>query len=52
MELMDLKDRKNFLNNYLYPAIEFGFIELLYPESPNHPKQKYRLTDKGKAMLG
>ncbi|MCD8297182.1 MAG: hypothetical protein LUC88_06370 [Prevotella sp.] len=45
MELMALKDRKSFLDSYLNPAIESGFIELLYPESPKHPKQKYRLTD-------
>lgn len=23
----------------------------LYPNQPNHPKQKYRLTDKGKELL-
>lgn len=51
MELMLLKDRKSFLYGYLYPAIESGFVELLYPENPKHPRQKYRLTDKGKELL-
>ena len=52
MELMQLKDRKSFLYGYLYPAIESGFVELLYPKNPKHPKQKYSLTDKGKDLLG
>ena len=51
MELVELTDRKNFLNNYLNPAISEGFIEPLYPDSPNHPKQKYRLTGKGLEWL-
>lgn len=44
MELMNLKDRKNFMNNYLNPAIQSGLIESAYPNQANHPKQKYRLT--------
>ena len=48
MGLMQLKDRENFLNNYLNPAIEAGLVAPLYPENPKHPKQKYHLTEKGK----
>ena len=51
MELMELKDRENFLNNHLNPSISNGYVEPLYPDSPKHPKQKYRLTEKGKALL-
>lgn len=51
MESMGLKDKGNFLENYLYPAIELKLVEPLYPEQPKHPKQKYRLTEKGKALL-
>ena len=51
MESMGLKDKGNFLENYLYPAIELNLVEPLYPEQPKHPKQKYRLTEKGKALL-
>jgi len=51
MELIQLKDRENFLNNYLNPAIKDGFVEPLYPKSPKHPKQKYRLTEKGRSLL-
>lgn len=52
-EIMDgigLKDRKNFLNLYLYPAINEGYVHLLYPQSPRHPRQKYLLTIKGLAL--
>lgn len=46
-----LKDRKNFLNLYLNPAFQGGYIRLLYPNSPRHPRQKYLLTVKGLALL-
>ena len=52
-EIMDgigLKDRKNFLSLYLYPAINEGYVHLLYPQSPRHPRQKYLLTIKGLAL--
>ena len=41
-----LKHRPTFRENYLLPAIEDEAIELLYPDVPNHPKQKYALTEK------
>lgn len=44
---LELKDRANFLISYLKPSIEEGFLRLLYPEKPNHPRQKYLLTVKG-----
>ena len=47
---MKLKNRENFLANYLAPAIEDGWITLLYPDSPRHPRQKYLLTVKGLAF--
>lgn len=49
-EMMDglgLKGRDNFLKLYLSPSIDEGFIRLLYPSSPRHPRQKYLLTSKG-----
>ncbi|MBR6466381.1 MAG: Fic family protein [Bacteroidales bacterium] len=51
MESLGLSGRDNFLSLYLKPAISKGYIAMLYPESPRHPRQKYYLTDKGKAIL-
>ena len=46
MEKLKMSDRKNFLDNYLNPAIKDGFVRLLYSDSPRHPRQKYLLTVK------
>ena len=46
-----LKHRPTFFKNYLNPAIESGFVKVLYPEKLNHPRQKYLLTVKGEALL-
>lgn len=47
---LGLKDRKNVLNLYLNPTIAEGYLRLLYPQSPRHPRQKYLLTVKGLAL--
>ena len=47
MTAIGLKHRPTFLANYLTPAIEAGFVSMLYPDSPRHPRQRYRLTPKG-----
>ena len=31
----------------IQPALLEGYVEMIYPDKPNHPKQKYRLTAKG-----
>lgn len=49
MELAGLKDSKNFILYHLTPAIEQQFLKRLYPDKPNHPRQKYLLTIKGLA---
>lgn len=46
-----LKDRVNFMKNYLNPAIQEDVLRLLYPDKPNHPRQKYLLTVKGLAIF-
>ncbi len=50
MEAVALKHRPTFLKNYLIPAINGGYIRMLYPDSPRHPRQKYLLTVKGMAL--
>lgn len=51
MERLSLRGRDNFLNTYLNPALKGGLIIQTHPENPKHPKQKYRLTDKGRELL-
>ena len=51
MESIGLKGRDNFLNQYLTPALSQGYVRMLYPESPRHPRQKYLLTPKGIGLL-
>ena len=51
MESMQRKDRKGFVNTYITPNIEMGYIAMLYPEAPNHPMQSYYLTKKGRELL-
>ncbi|MBR6034660.1 MAG: Fic family protein [Paludibacteraceae bacterium] len=51
MSKIELKHRPTFMENYLNPAIENGFVRLLYPDSPRHPRQKYLLTVKGMMLL-
>ena len=46
MNLCGLKTRFRFRVNYLEPALKMGIIERKYPEQPNHPYQRYRLTEK------
>ena len=50
MEKVGLKHRPTFLENYITPAFEAGVIKVLYPDKPNHPRQKYLLTAKGLAL--
>lgn len=50
MEAIGLKNRPNFLEYSLTPAISDGFVTMKYPTSPRHPRQKYLLTVKGLAV--
>lgn len=50
MEKTGLKHRPNFIEYHLNPAIAEGYVRLLYPQSPRHPRQKYLLTVKGQML--
>ena len=50
MNALELKGRDNFQKLYLKPAISEGYVRLLYPNSPRHPRQKYLLTVRGLAV--
>ena len=54
MLALRLKGRDNFLKKYLPPpppALEGGCLCMLFPDSPRHPRQKYRITPKGARLL-
>ena len=50
MDCKGLKDRKNFIDYHLVPAIKEGLVEMKYPNSPRHPRQRYLLTAKGLSL--
>jgi ATP-dependent DNA helicase RecG len=49
-ELAELLGRKadTLRVHYLNPMVEEGLLRLRYPALPNHPKQAYEVTDKGR----
>lgn len=47
---LGLKHDDYFRLHYIEPAMKAGFIEMTYPDSPNHPNQKYRLTVEGERL--
>jgi len=48
MQLVDIKDVKYFREAFLNPAIEEGVVEKEFQS--NHPKQRFRLSQKGLDM--
>jgi Fic family protein len=42
MELLGLKHRPTFRDNYLLPALKLRLIEMTIPDKPNSSKQKYK----------
>ena len=51
MEAVGLKNRPNFMDYSLAPAIREGFVCMKYPANPHHPRQRYLLTIKGLMLL-
>jgi len=49
-DLLGLRDKRNFRENYIEPALRDGLIRMKYPESPKHPKQRYLLTALGEEV--
>ena len=50
LKILGLKDRENFMNVYLNPALKERFLRMKYPKSPRHPRQRYLLTVKGQML--
>ena len=54
-DFLGLKDKKNFQDKYLSPALVEGLIEMTVPDKPKRSNQGYRLSSKGeelKRLLG
>lgn len=51
MAIVGRTNRTKFRDQVIKPLIEEGFLLMTVPDKPTSSKQKYRLTDKGKAML-
>ena len=50
MEQVGLRHRQSFYMLYVLPALDLRIIEYTSPNKPNSRLQKYRLTDKGRAL--
>jgi ATP-dependent DNA helicase RecG len=47
LEQVGIKHRSFFRKTYLEPLIQGGVIQKTYPDVPNHPRQRYTLTETG-----
>lgn len=53
-ELMDSAGRMNrtkFRNSVIAPLMQAGLIEMTIPDRPQSSNQKYRVTERGRALL-
>lgn len=48
---LGLKDEKHFRKSYQQVGVKLGLIEMTIPDKPRSSKQKYRVTEKGRAFL-
>ncbi len=51
MDLLQLKHRPSFRKNYLTPAIDAELVYMGFPDKPQSPKQTYRLSEEGIALV-
>lgn len=51
MDALKQTNRTRFRNNILRPILENGFINYTIPDRPTSPRQKYRITEKGKQLI-
>jgi ATP-dependent DNA helicase RecG len=51
MEVAGRTDRTKFRNQVLNPLIEARLLEMTVPDKLSSSKQKYRVTEKGRAHL-
>lgn len=49
--ILDIASRRYVREKMLQPAIEQGYVLRAYPDKPNHPKQRYYLSEKGLKLI-
>ena len=52
MRFLGLGRRESFFSRYLRPLMAGDLIRMAIPDKPKSPRQRYRLTPKGRAALG
>jgi ATP-dependent DNA helicase RecG len=52
MALLGVTHRTQFRSFHLQPLIDGGLLQLQFPGSPRHPRQRYSLTPAGAAIVG
>ena len=48
---LKIKSRSFVQMKLLRPAIEGGYVLRAYPDKPNHPNQRYYLSEKGLKLV-
>ena len=51
MAALGLKDEKHFRERYQQAGVASGMVEMTLPETPQSPRQRYRLTARGRVAL-
>jgi predicted HTH transcriptional regulator len=51
MKIAGRADRTKFRNQVLQPLLDAGLVAMTLPDKPNSRLQKYRITEKGRALL-
>lgn len=51
LENLGLKNTTNNFRRVMYRALELRWLEMTNPESPNSPKQRYVISEKGKGVV-
>lgn len=46
-----IKSRRYVREEMILPAVEDGYVLRSYPDKPNHPKQRYYLSEKGLKLV-
>lgn len=51
LKRLNLKGRRYVFMVFIKPAIEGGYVLRSYPDKPNHPQQRYYLSEKGLKLV-